>query len=83
MNHDKDRFYSRLSAIPGVQTMPSIGDWILIRVDRPSDVARKVTRRMAPGLVSVPRNVKGAVRIQVSDAKTNEQLIVVLRDAVA
>jgi histidinol-phosphate/aromatic aminotransferase/cobyric acid decarboxylase-like protein len=81
MQQDKDRFYSRLSAIPGVQTMPSIGDWILIRVEKPSDVARKVTRRMAPGLVSVPRHVKGALRVQVSDAKTNEQLITVIREA--
>jgi histidinol-phosphate/aromatic aminotransferase/cobyric acid decarboxylase-like protein len=82
MEKDKDRFYSRLAAIPGVQTMPSIGDWILIQVEKPSDVARRVTRRMAPGLVSVPRHVKGALRVQVSDAKTNEQLISVIREAV-
>ena len=82
MQQDKDRFYSRLSAIPGVQTLPSIGDWILVRVEKPSDLARKVTRRMSPGLVSVPRHVKGAVRIQVSDAKTNEQVIVVIREAI-
>ena len=82
MQQDKDRFYSRLSAIPGVQTLPSIGDWILVRVEKPSDLARKVTRRMSPGLVSVPRHVKGAVRIQVSDAKTNEQVIMVIREAI-
>jgi len=83
MNPDKDRFYSRLAAIPGIQTMPSIGDWILLKVEKPSDVARRVSRRLAPGLVSVPRHVKGAVRVQVSDAKTNEELLVILRDAVA
>ncbi len=82
MQQDKDRFYSRLAAIPGVQTMPSIGDWILIQVEKPSDLARRVTRRMAPGLVSVPRHVKGALRVQVCDAKTNEQLISVIREAV-
>ncbi len=82
MQQDKDRFYSRLSAIPGIQTMPSIGDWILVRVEKPGELARKVTRRMAPGLVSVPRHVKGALRIQVSDAKTNEQLISVIREAI-
>ena len=83
MHRDKDRFYSRLAAIPGIQTMPSIGDWILLKVEKPSDVARRVSRRMAPGLVSVPRHVKGAVRVQVSDAKTNEELLLILREAVA
>jgi len=83
MEKDKDRFYSRLAAIPGIQTMPSIGDWILLRVEKPSDVARRVSRRMSPGLVSVPRHVKGAVRVQVSDAKTNEELLIILREAVA
>lgn len=82
MNIDKDRFYSRLASIPGVQTMPSIGDWILLRVEKPSDLARRVSRRMAPGLVKVPRHVKGAVRVQVSDAKTNEKLLVVIKEAV-
>ncbi len=83
MNPDKDRFYSRLSAIPGIQTMPSIGDWILLKVEKPSDVARRVSRRLSPGLVSVPRHVKGAVRVQVSDAKTHEELLIVIKDAVA
>jgi histidinol-phosphate/aromatic aminotransferase/cobyric acid decarboxylase-like protein len=82
MFQDKERFYSRLSAIPGVHPMPSIGDWILLRVDNPSDLARKVTRKMVPGLISVPRHVKGAVRIQVSDAKTNERMLDVIREAV-
>jgi hypothetical protein len=35
-----------------------------------------------PGLISVPRHVKGAVRIQVSDAKTNERMLEVIREAV-
>jgi histidinol-phosphate/aromatic aminotransferase/cobyric acid decarboxylase-like protein len=77
---DKDRFYSRLSTIPGVQLMPSIGDWILMKVEHPSDVARKVNRRLAPGVMSVPRHVPGAVRVQVADPKRNEELLQTLRD---
>ena len=80
---DKERFYSRLSQIHGVETMPSIGDWILLKVPRPNDLARRVSRRIAPGLMSVPRHVKGAVRVQVCDAKTNEELIGVIRESVA
>jgi histidinol-phosphate/aromatic aminotransferase/cobyric acid decarboxylase-like protein len=77
---DKERFYSRLATIPGVRLMPSIGDWILLRVERPADVARKVNRRIAPGVMSVPRHVPGAVRIQVADPKTNEVLLSTLRE---
>lgn len=80
---DKERFYSRLAQIPGVETMPSIGDWILLRVPRPNEMARRVSRKVAPGLMSVPRHVKGAVRVQVCDAKTNEELIGVIRESVA
>ena len=72
----------RLASIPGIQPMPSIGDWILVKVDSPSDLARKVTRRLIPGLVSVPRHVDGAVRVMVSDPKTNERLLRVLRESV-
>lgn len=79
-NIDKDRFYSRLATIPGVQLMPSIGDWILMKVEHPSEVARKVNRRLAPGVMSVPRHVPGAVRVQVADPKRNEELLETLRD---
>jgi len=81
MGDEKERFFMRLSSIPGIQPMPSIGDWILVRVERPSDLARRVTRRLIPGLVSVPRHVDGAVRVMVSDPKTNERLLRVLREA--
>jgi hypothetical protein len=60
--------------------MPSIGDWILMKVEHPSDVARKVNRRLAPGVMSVPRHVPGAVRVQVADPKRNEELLQTLRD---
>ena len=83
MGDEKERFYSRLASVPGIQPMPSIGDWILLRVSSPNDLARKVSRRLIPGLVSVPRHVKGAVRVTVSDPKTNERLLSVLREAVA
>jgi len=77
---EKDRFYSRLATIPGVRTLPSIGDWILLQVTEPIDLARKVNRRMEPGVMSVPRNVPGTVRIHVRDAKTNDALFRTIRD---
>ncbi len=79
---EKERFYSRLSTIPGVQPMPSIGDWILLKVKDPTECARRVTRRLVPGLISVPRHVAGAVRVTVSDPKTNERMLRALREAV-
>jgi histidinol-phosphate/aromatic aminotransferase/cobyric acid decarboxylase-like protein len=79
---DKDRFASRLARIPGVRLMPSIGDWILIKVERPTEIARKINRRLAPGVVSVPRHVPGAVRVQIGDAKTNEELLQTLREVI-
>lgn len=80
---EKERFYSRLSTIPGVRTLPSIGDWILIQVEAPADLARKVNRRLAPGVLSVPRHVPGTVRLHVSDPKSNELLFKLIRDLVA
>ena len=80
MNQERERFFSRLATIPGIRTMPSIGAWILVEVDNPSDVARKVNRRMEPGTVSVPRHVPGAIRIPVRDPKNNEEFFRVFRD---
>ncbi len=80
---EKDRFYSRLAMIPGIRPMPSVGNWILLQVQHPTDLARRMNRRLAPGVVSVPRHVDGAVRVQVSDPKTNEQLLRALREVVS
>ena len=80
---EKDRFSSRLASIPGIHPLPSIGDWILLQVERPSDLARKVNRRLAPGMMTVPRGIRGAVRIHVGDPKANEELLRTLRDLVA
>lgn len=80
---EKERFYSRLSTIPGVRTLPSIGDWILIEVNAPAELARKVNRRLAPGVLSVPRHVPGAVRLHVADPKSNELLYKLIRELVA
>ena len=80
---EKDRFYHRLALIPGLRPIHSIGDWILVQVEKPNDVARRVARRLDPTLVSVPRHIEGVVRVIVSDAKTNERLLRVLREAVA
>jgi histidinol-phosphate/aromatic aminotransferase/cobyric acid decarboxylase-like protein len=80
---EKDRFYSRLSMIPGIRPMPSEGSWILLAVRHPTELARRVNRRLSPGIVSVPRHVQGAVRVQVADPKTNELLLRALREAAA
>ena len=63
--------------------MPSIGDWILLQVEQPAELARRVNRRLEPGVMSVPRNLSGAVRIHVGDPKENERLLKTLRDLVA
>jgi histidinol-phosphate/aromatic aminotransferase/cobyric acid decarboxylase-like protein len=83
MVEEKDRFYSRLASIPGVHPLPSIGDWILLQVRNPAELARRVNRRLNPGSMSVPRQVQGAVRVQVGDPRTNEQLIRAIRECVA
>lgn len=80
MDEERERFFSRLATIPGLRTMPSIGAWILIEVDSPAEVARKVNRRLSPGTVSVPRNVPGAVRLPVRDPKLNEQLFQTVKE---
>jgi len=80
---EKDRFFSRLASIPGVRPMPSVGDWILLEVSAPSEIARKVNRRLAPGMVSVPRGLSGAVRIHIADPKANEELFRTIREVVA
>lgn len=80
MFDDRERFFSRLSTISGLDLMPSLGGWILVCADDPSDLARKVNRRTEPGTVSVPRQVKGAVRLPVRSPKENEALFGVIRE---
>ncbi|MDG1500064.1 MAG: hypothetical protein P8N31_03500 [Planctomycetota bacterium] len=80
MFEDRERFFSRLSTVNGLVTMPSLGGWILVCVEDPSDLARKVNRRTEPGTVSVPRQVKGAVRLPVRSPKENEALFSVIRE---
>ncbi len=80
---EKDRFSSRLATIPGVFPLPSVGDWILLQVASPSDLARKVNRRLSPGALSVPRTIDGAVRVLVGEPKQNEALLRSLREVVA
>jgi histidinol-phosphate/aromatic aminotransferase/cobyric acid decarboxylase-like protein len=82
LEEEKDRFTSRLAMIPGVRPMPSVGQWILLQVEHPTELARRVNRRLQPGVMSVPRHVESAVRIQVADPRTNEQMLRALRDSV-
>jgi len=83
IDEEKDRFCSRLSTIPGLHPLPSVGDWILLKVQSPSDLARKVNRRFTPSLMSVPRHIDGAVRLEIRDPKTNEQVLLALRTLMA
>ena len=80
---EKDRFCSRLSTIPGVRPLPSVGTWILLEVQDPSELTRRVNRRLSPGVMSVPKGIDGAVRVQVGDPKDNEVLFRTLREMVA
>ncbi len=80
MEEERERFYSRLSTIPGIRTMPSIGQWILLKVENPGEMARRLNRALEPSVVTVPRNVPNAIRIPVRDPKSNEELFVALRE---
>ena len=82
MVEERERFYSRLSTLPGIRPMPSVGNWILLEVEQPQELARKLNRRLAPGVVSVPRHVPGAVRIPVKDPNANEALFNTIRELV-
>ncbi|MCB9906224.1 MAG: hypothetical protein H6830_00740 [Planctomycetes bacterium] len=80
---EKYRFSARLASIPGIHPMPSVGDWILLQVEEPAELARKVNRRLAPGMLSIPRGMDGAVRVQVGDPRDNELVIRTIREVVA
>ena len=83
MFEERERFYSRLSTIEGLEPMPSMDRWVLVQVDDPADLARKVNRRTEPGTVSVPRHVKSAVRIPVRSPRENEAVFAVVREVMA
>ena len=85
LDQEKERFCSRLASIPGVRPLPSpqTGDWILLKVPAPAELARKVIRRLEPGTRSGPRTINGTVRVHVSDPKRNEALLRTLREVVA
>jgi histidinol-phosphate/aromatic aminotransferase/cobyric acid decarboxylase-like protein len=80
MVDERERFCSRLSTIPGIRPMPSIGEWVLLQVDRPADVARKINRRLEPGIATVPRQIDHAVRVPVREPKLNEALFNTIRE---
>jgi len=74
-NHEHERFYSRLSTLPEVTLMPSVGTWILMKVDDPSDFAERLNKRLYDGAVSVPYGIPGALRIPVREAKENDRVM--------
>jgi hypothetical protein len=77
---ERNEFCSRLAGLPGVEIIPAIGDWVLLRVAWPSELARRVARLSEPGLVTTPRWVKGVVKVQISDPATNARTLTALRD---
>ncbi len=83
LSPEKDRFSSRLASIPGIQPMPSIGDWIMLHVRNPADLARKLNRRLEPGAMQVPRGSQGSVRVHIGEPKQNDVLYRALRDICA
>ena len=69
MTEERERFYSRLATLPGVQPMPSIGAWVLVRVDEPAELARRHAPAVYPDaallaerLELMRRNVTGPYR---------------------
>ncbi len=83
LDRERERMYSRLATVPGVHPMPSIRNWILLETQNPQELARRINRRIAPGTVSVPRHVDGALRIPVRDPKSNEILFATVRSLMA
>ncbi len=79
LDRERERLYSRLTTVPGIHPMPSIRNWILLETQHPQELARRINRRIAPGTVSVPRHVDGALRIPVRDPKSNELLFGTIR----
>lgn len=74
-NPEHERFYSRLSTLPDVELMPSVGSWILMKVEDAVDFAERLNNRLYDGAVSVPHGIPGALRIPVRDAKENERVL--------
>lgn len=74
-NLEHERFYSRLARLPEVELMPSVGTWILMKVDDPEALAERLNRRLYDGAVSVPHGIPGALRIPVRDARENERVL--------
>ncbi len=83
LDRERERLYSRLATVKGIRPMPSIRNWVLLETPNPQDLARRVNRRIAPGTVSVPRHVDGALRIPVRDPKSNQVLFQTIRDLMA
>ena len=74
-NPEHERFYSRLSSLPEVDLMPSVGTWILMKVTEPEQLAERLNRKLYDGAVSVPHGIPGALRIPVREAKENERVL--------
>jgi histidinol-phosphate/aromatic aminotransferase/cobyric acid decarboxylase-like protein len=79
LDRERERMYSRLATVQGIHPMPSIRNWILLETTNPQELARRINRRIAPGTVSVPRHLNGAIRVPVRDPKSNELLFATIR----
>jgi histidinol-phosphate/aromatic aminotransferase/cobyric acid decarboxylase-like protein len=73
--HEHERFISRLATLKGFEILPSVGRWVLIRVEDRDSFAKRLGDKLAPGAISVPEHLPGTVRLPVRDAKSNEAVV--------
>ena len=78
--HEHERFISRLSTLRGFGIQPSVGRWVLIRVEDHESFAQRLSEKLAPGAISVPEHLPGTIRLPVRDAKSNEQVVLAMAE---
>ena len=78
--HEHERFISRLSTLRGFEILPSVGRWVLIRVEEREEFAGRLCEKLEPGAISVPEHLPGTLRLPVRDAKSNEQVVLAMAE---
>lgn len=78
--HEHERFISRLSTLRGFSIQPSVGRWVLIRVEDHEQFAERLSQKLEPGAISIPEHLPGTIRLPVRDAKANEQVVLAMAE---
>ena len=78
--HEHERFLSRLSTLKGFEILPSVGHWVLVKVDDREVFAERLQAKLDPGAISVPEHLPGTVRLPVRDAKRNEAVVLAMAE---